>query len=176
MSLEDRAALIRIWSQFAKDWNSKDPVRLSRWNAPQGVFLLDNPGAFVRVVVYGGLDEILTLPGEYDGARIKSIALSETVDDGPLPSVSCEVPEGLPKGVFLGATDASFLTTYVEAMAEYQLAPQDEVTRLAEVEKDYASFRKFLVTDTRENVSFLFASAQGKVVVVAINAVIPCSA
>lgn len=176
VSLEDRAALIQVWSQFAEDWNSKDPQRLSRWNAAQGVFLLDNPGAFVRVVLYEGLAQLLALPGEYDGARIKSITLNETVDEGPLPSVSCEDPEGLPPGVFLGATDASFVTTYVEAMEEYQLAPKDEAARLLEVEKGYAGFKKFLVHDTRANVSFLFAIAQGETVIVAVNAVIPCSA
>lgn len=176
VALEDRAALIQIWQEFASDWNSKDPARLARWNPPQGVFLLDNPGAFVRVQLRAGVPELLTLPGEYDGARIKSALLSETIDEGPLPQVRCEDAEVLPNGVFLGATDASFLATYVTATREYDLAPQDEAAHLAEVERSYAPFKKFLVHDTRANISFLFALAEGAVVVVAVNAVIPCSA
>jgi hypothetical protein len=176
ISLKDRAALLKVWSEFAKDWNSKDPARLARWNPTEGVLLLDNPGAFIRVERKSGVPELLTLPGNYDGARIKSVLLSETVDEGPLQKSSCEEPDGLKKGVFLGVTDASFVTTAVKAMDEYDLAPQDQVTLLAKVEQTYAAFEKFVVHDTRADVSFVFALAGEKIVIIAVNAVIPCSA
>lgn len=176
VSLKDRAALLTVWAEFAKDWNSKDAARLARWNPSEGVLLLDNPGAFIRVERKSGVPELLTLPGEYDGARIKSVHLSEAVDEGPLQKSSCEDPDGLKKGVFLGVTDASFVTTAVKAMDEYDLAPQDQVALLAKVEQTYAVFEKFLVHDTRADVSFVFAVAGEKIVIVAVNAVIPCSA
>lgn len=165
-----------IWASFVADFNAHDPERLERWNAPSGMLLLDNSGAFVRVRHLAGASALHSLEGTYDGARVKTLTLPEALDTGPIPQVQCENTPEVKPGVYLGDGDGSYIQKFIDALQEYELAPPDEVTKIREVFAQNAGFERFMAADTKQSLKFLFGKKGGNIVLLAVDAVVPCSA
>lgn len=165
-----------IWASFVADFNAHDPKRLERWNAPDGMLLLDNPGAFVRVKNLAGASALHSLEGTYDGARVKTATLPEVLDAGPIPKVQCEDSPEVKSGVFLGDDDGAYLQKFIDALEQYELAPPAEVAKIREVFAKSSGYERFMAADTKQSLKFLFGKKDGNVVLLAVDAVVPCSA
>lgn len=164
------------WEQFVRDFNARKP-ELAEWVPHQGLLVLDNPGAFVRVRGFSSFDALFALPGEFDAARIKSLTLDADVTGAVLPApVDCEKDEAPQPGVFLGAGSAEYLVERVGALSEYELAPADEVSALEAPARKAADDADFIVHDVGRNVKFVFGEVAGRVKLLAIDMVVPCSA
>lgn len=165
-----------VWSRFVADWNGQDAQKLATWSAPQGVLLLDNPGAFVRVTRLADAPALREQPGDFDGARIQKLSFSAALDPGEVPSADCAKTPEVSPGTFLGDTDGQRISKFIEAMGTYDLAPADEVKKLRETWAASSAAKRFVVSDTKQSVAFYFGVSGSKVSLVAVDAVIPCSA
>jgi hypothetical protein len=165
-----------MWSRFVAAFLQGADGALAEWSLGPGLLLLDNPGAFTRVALLSDVPALLHMEGRYDGARVQGLPLVASVTAGSIPQASCEEPSTSRQGTFIGPTDGAFLTVYVDAMEEYELAPAAVVARLREVVAASKDVEKFLVYDTKNEVRFLFGIVDGRAKLLAVDAVIPCSA
>ncbi len=161
---------------FVQAWNEKDRQALSTFSAPSGVLLLDNPGAFRRMQTLPSVESLLDLPGEFDGARIKALSLSEKPEEKPVPEVRCEDDPSVKEGLFLAEAGGDFLLKQLEAELEYELSTKEEVDLKRPVAEAAASAIRFVVADTKHSVKFYFGTVDGAIRLLAVDAVIPCSA
>jgi hypothetical protein len=164
-----------VWASFVTDFNSHEAAELAAWSAPGGVLLLDNPGAFVRVRLLDSQETVYGLEGSFDGARIKAVELSAAIDGRAIPQPTCDDAE-YPVGVFLESTDGAYVEKYINALEEYDLAPPQEVDRLRHAFAAPSGKERFLVADTKHHVKFLFEKTEDGVHLLAIDAIVPCSA
>lgn len=165
-----------MWQQFVTDWNSGKPEALDRWSPAQGVLLLDNPGAFVRVRLFDGARALFAQEGGYDGARVQTLKFSKDLTEGSIPRTNCEHDEPLAPGTYLEDSDGARLATVIGAMGEYELAPPEEVARMKAAFEKSSGLTLLTVADTIQSVAFTFAVASQGPVLIAVDAVVPCSA
>lgn len=165
----------QVWLRFVAAWNGSDPAQLAQFRAQSGLIAFDNPGAFVQMRLLQSAADLQTLEGEYDLARLKNVRLSPELEPGEAPAQNCEddVPT---KGTFQAPVDRFRLDVRFRALGEYDLAPPAEISRLEGPTKAASEAARYAIYDLESNVGFLFGIEEGRVVLLAIDAVIPCSA
>jgi hypothetical protein len=140
------------------------------------VLLLDNPGAFVRVTRIESAPSLREQPGEFDGARIKKLTFSHVIDAGDVPQADCAKTPEVAFGTFLGETSGERVSKFIEALEQYDLASPEEVGQLRETWASSSGSERFVVSDTKQSVAFYFGVEGSSVVLLAVDAVVPCSA
>jgi hypothetical protein len=163
------------WQSFVQAWNSGDAQALRPFQARLGLVALDNPGAFVRLRHLSTMAEIRALEGEHDLARLKHVTLRALLQSGDAPKANCETDVRL-SGTFVTQVDRVLVEKRFAALREYQLATEDELKKLEPSVQAAKSEAAFAVYDLDANVGFLFGKEEGRFVLLAIDAVIPCSA
>lgn len=164
-----------IWNRFVSAWNGEDEAQLELLRSGDGVLALDNPGAVVRIRHFGGIGELRALEGEHDLARVKRVRLDALLSPGEPPKSKCEEDQAL-KGTFLAPPDRLMLDERFRALGQHELASNSEIARLQGPVEAARQAARFSVYDLSANVGFLFGEEDGRVVLLAIDAVIPCSA
>jgi hypothetical protein len=164
-----------LWQAFAQAWNSGDTSELARFRAQSGLLGLDNPGAFVRVRHFSGTEALRALEGEYDLARLKGIVLRPVLASGEAPRPSCET-EVRASGTFIAPPERLLLDKRVAALREYQLASKAEMEQMEPAVQAARTEAQWAIYDLDANVGFLFGKEAGRLVLLAIDAVVPCSA
>lgn len=164
------------YKTFVRAWKAKDRQTLTRFSAKQGVFLLDNMGAFRRMRLVKSVPALLELEGEFDGARIKKLSLSESVEERPVPPSICEGTEAPALGVFLAGANGEFLKKQLENELEYEIETPAEVEKKRPSAERSAPAIQFIVADTKQSVSLYFGMVEGKFLLLAVDATVPCSA
>jgi hypothetical protein len=163
------------WQSFVQAWNSGDAGALRPFQARLGLLALDNPGAFVRLRHLSTMAEIRALEGEHDLARLKHVTLRTALQSGDAPKANCETDLRL-SGTFVTSVDRFLLEKRFAALQEYQLAREDEIQKLKPSVEAAKSEAQVAVYDLDANVGFLFGKEEGRLVLLAIDAVVPCSA
>lgn len=169
---EDKAEL---WRRFAEAWNAVDAGRLKTFQARGGLIALDNPGAFVRMRLLRGPEDIQRLEGDYDLARLKRVRLKADLAPGEAPKPSCEDDVRL-TGTLRAPADRPLLGVRFRALGEYELASPSEIAQLEGPVKTATETARYAVYDLDANVGFLFGAEGDRMVLLALDAVIPCSA
>lgn len=164
-----------MWKEFASAWNARDSVALARFNAAQGLLVLDNPGAFVRLRSFTNIAGFFAEAGPYDGNRVPQHQFSLSYSPDAAPKVSCE-SDVLPQGVFLAETGRAQVADRYKALTTYELADEKTIEKLRPVVDQAKQVRGFAVYDLKQSVGFLFSTHGGRPTLVAIDAVVPCSA
>jgi hypothetical protein len=170
-----RAEAERVWRDFVSAWNSRDPKKTAPWDPSRGLILIDNPGAFTRLRPTAGIGKLAELEGEFDGARVKIVNLDATLEAAEAPSTDCgaEIPD---QGNFVAAPERVKLKLRWEALSKYELASVEEIQALEGPVRHATAAAWFTVYDIRQNVGFLFGREGARTVLLAIDAVFPCSA
>lgn len=148
---------------------------LAAFRAASELVALDNPGAFVRVRAFGDAGALFALEGEYDLARVKKLRLRAELSPGDAPRPSCE-DDTPKKGVFVVPVDRFQLDVRFDALKKYELASDAEVARLETPVHAARKNAQFAIYDLEQNVGFLFGFEGARPVLLALDAVIPCSA
>lgn len=165
----------QVWRRFVVAWNGPDQKQLERFHARNGLIALDNPGAFVQMRLLQSVAELQALEGHYDLARLKGVRLNAELEAGDAPARSCE--EDVPnKGTYRAPVDRFLLEPRFRALSEYDIAPPAEVSRLEGPTQAASEAARYAIYDLDSNVGFLFGDEGGRIVLLAIDAVIPCSA
>jgi hypothetical protein len=163
------------WATFVAAWNTGDPAKLVPYTPSQDLLVLDNPGAFVRLTAFSSLSAYFTQPNEHDGARVTKLHLSTALKSETAPTANCESGVAL-TGSYLTTPARAQLVQRVQALADYKLAPADEVARLNALVQVIEAAAVFAVYDLDQSVGFLFAHNANGMSLVAVDAVVPCSA
>ena len=163
------------WASFVAAWNTGDAAQLARYEAAQDLLVLDNQGAFVRAQSFISLATFFAQAGEHDAARVPRLRLSSVLTSNAPPVSNCESEVTL-SGTFLTGPARAQLTRRVQAVKEYQLAPAEVVERLLPLTQVIEGAAVFAVYDLGQSVGFLFAQNAEGITLVAIDAVVPCSA
>jgi hypothetical protein len=164
-----------MWKECARAWNARDSVALARFNAAQGLLVVDNPGAFVRLRSFTNIADFFAEAGPYDGNRGPQQQFSLSYSTDAAPKVSCE-DDVLPQGVFLAETGRAQVADRYKALTTYDLADEKTIEKLRPVVDQAKQVRGFAVYDLKQSVGFLFSTHGGRATLVAIDAVVPCSA
>jgi hypothetical protein len=163
------------WARFVEAWNARDKQALETFRSSQGLVLMDNPGAFVRLSRVGSVVEIDALEGHFDRARLKSVRLDAAVSPGDAAENNCAV-DAKAEGTFQTLPARLRLKDRWAALTRYQLASDLEVEALRAPVENAEAEGRFAFYDLSDNVGFLFGDEQGHLVLLAIDAVVPCSA
>jgi len=82
---------LKMFEKFKTDFNSKNISGLNEYIDPQyGLFVLDNPGAFINGYYFNSFDSILNSSKETDLYRMKNIVIICEPAEGTLPYYSCD--------------------------------------------------------------------------------------
>lgn len=164
-----------MWKEFASAWNARDAAALARFSADQGLVVLDNSGAFVRLRRFESIAKFFSQAGPHDGNRVPQLQFAPSPSPDAAPEVSCE-SDVLPKGTFFAETGRAKVAARYDALTTYQLADAKTVEDLRPVVDQAKLVRGFAVYDLSQSVGFIFSTQGGRVTLVAIDAVVPCSA
>ena len=164
-----------IWREFASAWNSRDAAALARFDAAEGLLVLDNPGAFVRLRRFANIADLFAQAGPYDGNRVPQLQLQSSYSTEAAPQITCE-NDVQPQGTFLTETGRAQVAVRYEALTTYELADAKTIEALRPVVDQAQLVRGFAVYDLTQSVGFVFSTQGGRATLVAIDAVVPCSA
>jgi len=82
---------LKMFEKFKTDFNSKTISSLNDYIDPQyGLFVLDNPGAFINGYYFNSFDSIINSSKETDLYRMKNIVINCEPAEGPLPYYNCD--------------------------------------------------------------------------------------
>lgn len=164
-----------IWREFTARWNAHDPESLASYEPEDGLLLLDNPGAFVRLRSIAGLKELAREASPHDGNRVFALDFSPQLEPGEAPLTTCESDEPL-RGTFVTPSDRAKLTLRFQAAIEYELLKSGEAEALRPLVVNVEQKAIFAIYDLNQSVGFVFAKQGSQIKLLAIDAVIPCSA
>ena len=164
-----------MWKEFASAWNARDAAALAQFDAPEGLLVLDNPGAFVRLRSFANIAGLFAEAGPYDGNRVPQLQLPSSYSTDAAPQTTCE-NDDQPQGTFLAETGRAQVAVRYEALSTYELADAKTIEALRPVVDQAKLVRGFAVYDLTQSVGFIFSTQGGRATLVAIDAVVPCSA
>lgn len=164
-----------MWKEFASAWNARDSAALARFDAGDGLLVLDNPGASVQLRGFANIASLFAQAGPYDGNRVPQLQFALSYSTDAAPQISCEsdVP---PQGTFLTETGRAKVADRYKALTTYELADTKSIEALRPVVDQAKLVRGFAVYDLKQSVGFIFSTHAGRPTLVAIDAVVPCSA
>lgn len=163
------------WERFVEAWNSSDLSALAGFTTDDGLLVLDNPGAFVRVERFASIAALKALPGNFDRARLKEVRLKPSWSSEPLASPDCSELM-TQSGVHRAAVERFRLSIRVKGLIDAEVLSKQEGALLVDQAMAIESTARFAVYDLDNNVGFLFGGEGGRLRLLAIDAVIPCSA
>jgi len=163
------------WALFVKAWNDHDAALLNDFRSRHGLVLLDNPGAFVRLSRTVGPAEISALEGHFDRARLKSVRLESELHAGEAPESDC-TSDAKGQGTYRASPARLRVKERWQALARYELASPLEIEDLRGSVENAEQNARFAVYDLANHVGFLFGQEGANLVLLAIDAVVPCSA
>lgn len=169
-----------VWASFATAWNAfaekgGSGSALGSFRAESALVALDNPGAFVTLRTFEGIEGLFALEGDYDLARLKKVRLRPELTKGDAPLPSCE-DDSPAQGVFLVPMRRFQLDLRFGALKQYELASDAEIARLRGPVEAALEKARYAVYDLEHNVGFLFGLEGEKPVLLGVDAVVPCSA
>jgi hypothetical protein len=161
--------------EFISDFNSKDINKLKKYdNDKYGLFVLDNPGAFVVLYHFNSISEILNYETNTDIGAIKNYTINCTFQNGTKPVYSCESEKWNREGCFKCNVKNAELVKHLKWNLEFKIG------NLTETQIEYAKtldpLSVVLLYSTNSNIGFYFYKLEGKWYLSCIDKVTPCSA
>ena len=170
----EAAAFTSVWPRLRPHLEAGIEGVASLVDPARGVFVLDNPGAFVVPMHFSSLTEA--------GARVPALAPSyfrfkcPELRSDATPHYSCETEQWSTEGCVLTPDPEFSVARWYELALQYDILPADEVNERLERarEADASISHGVYVTDTGFGVYFGRVGCEWRVL--AIDAVTPCSA
>ena len=173
------AEFLAAADEFLTAFNNKDVAGLDKFiDKEYGVFILDNPGAYIASMRISSFSEVMSMEGEYGIANLKVTKVNCTSPRRGLePIYSCDTPEGWNKqGCFYGIEKTIRLEQMYRDMITYELLSEYEASEPMRIAALSEKNHTYFLYNTDETIGFHFGKRNGKLYLIAIDRVIPCSA
>ncbi|GEM_PF-1765909 len=178
---------LKFFEKFKTDFNSKNISSLNEYIDPEhGIFVLDNPGAFINCYYFSSFDPVLNSSKETDLYRIKNLKINCEPAEGSLPQYNCESDkEGWDKdGCYFNNTPEKNFNSRVYGYADdngnYGFEGDGNENGVYKIirEKSERSSDKFKYSfyTTDSNMGLYFGESDGKFFLLMIDLVTPCDA
>ncbi|HBS87654.1 MAG: hypothetical protein A2W91_15430 [Bacteroidetes bacterium GWF2_38_335] len=161
-----------IANDFIKVFNEKNTADLNKFLHPAyGVFILNNPGAFVAVSHYESFGKAFA---DDWGPALKERKINGTINTGDLPNFDCETNSWDAEGLIITENPPVKLLDFFKAGVEYEVIQKDE--KLQKLIQDVEPQIVFSLYDTKSTIGLFFAKIDDKWYLIYIDRVDPCSA
>jgi hypothetical protein len=173
------AEFLAAADEFLTAFNNKDVTGLDKLiDKEYGVFILDNPGAYIASMRISSFSEVMSMEGEYGIANLKVTKVNcISPRRGLEPIYSCDEPGGWNKqGCFYGIEKTIRLEQMYRDMITYELLSESEAAEPMRIASLSEKNHTYFLYNTDETIGFHFGKRNGKLYLIAIDRVIPCSA
>ncbi len=178
---------LKLFEKFKTDFNSKNISALNEYIDPNhGLFILDNPGAFINGYYFSTFDPVLNSERKTDLYRLKNTAINCEPAEGILPQFNCEGDkEGWDKeGCYFNNTPEKNIKSRIYGYADESGnfgfdgdGNENGTYKIIREKLDRSSDKfeySFYTTDS--NMGLYFEERDGKFYLLMIDLVTPCDA
>ncbi len=165
-----------IAEQFIKAFNKKDTSTLNNFiNNNTGVFILQNPGAFINVEHFTSFTESKKNNGIFDNQLIRNLKIECNLEKGKKPSFSCETNKWDKQGCFCFNSIDIPVIKYYDAYVNFVLQNKENTEITNKVIKISETMTHGIYA-TNPTIGFYFGLIRNKWYVLCIDHISLCSA